>query len=300
MTPYASPIRYVRWSATHRTLDAAEVHSTFAALRDRVLLFAFETDRMVVEPHSGELSVKVVARGAERYVIGGRMVTLEPGRILLTNAGQQYASSIDQRGTRSLSLFLPPHEVVWAQDALRRREAALLDAPGMHGGIPEVAQAPFRPQRPLRQAAERLIVTAFDVRRPELDELQDLARLLAFEALAEAMRIVPPGALASCVRRSTRDELIARVLRARDFVEDRAGHASLQEMAEVACLSKYHFLRAFTEVVGRTPARYAAGIRLNRGRAMLEAGAPGQTAARRAGYQSASALRRALRRNRSV
>jgi len=69
-------------------------------------------------------------------------------------------------------------------------------------------------------------------------------------------------------------------------------------MADEAGLSRYHFLRVFRAVLGTTPARYARGLRLDRGAARLARGDRATTAARTAGFASTSTFRRSLRRRR--
>ena len=95
-------------------------------------------------------------------------------------------------------------------------------------------------------------------------------------------------------KRSTRDELIARVSAARDFLHATHGSkADLDTLAEVACLSRYHFLRLFRELSGTTPAAYARSLRLQRARSLLQAGRSLSSARRAAGYGNAKAFARA-------
>jgi AraC family transcriptional regulator len=47
------------------------------------------------------------------------------------------------------------------------------------------------------------------------------------------------------------------------------GDLSLEQLASVACLSRFHFARAFKAAVGRSPHRYVSARRLERAKALL-------------------------------
>jgi AraC-like DNA-binding protein len=68
------------------------------------------------------------------------------------------------------------------------------------------------------------------------------------------------------------EDLLAHLRRARDLADRRYADAlDLDELARVAGVSKYHFLRCFAAVYGRTPARYLAERRIERAQDLLRA-----------------------------
>ena len=284
-------VELVRWSKSERTLPGGEVDAEFAAHPDIIHLFAFTTDRMHVGEHSGSLSVKIVTHGREAYRFGSRRVDLRAGEVLVVNAGQTYESSIDEPGTRSISFFLPPEVAAMAARATRSFDDRRTGHPGG-----EAPQIPFRPGPRLHRTIDRLSAAVSRPGRPDPVELEELLLRAAAESWREAAGLLPPHVLGDRVRRSTREELVTRVLRARDLVRDTHGRATLAQMADAAGLSRYHFLRAFEGLFGVTPGRFARGVRLERGRASLERGDPPAVAARKAGYGSTGAFLRALRR----
>lgn len=102
-------------------------------------------------------------------------------------------------------------------------------------------------------------------------------------------RRAPPrlrGGLSSAARR--------RVI---ERIEAAAGAAlSLDELAEAACLSTYHFVRMFKASFGLTPHAWIMRRRLARARRLLAAGRLGlQQVAERAGYAHLNHLNTALR-----
>ena len=68
------------------------------------------------------------------------------------------------------------------------------------------------------------------------------------------------------------DDVLVHLRRARDHA-DRSfqGPLTLEEMATVACLSKYHFLRLFKSTYGLTPMEYVSQRRIERAQDLLRA-----------------------------
>jgi AraC-like DNA-binding protein len=68
------------------------------------------------------------------------------------------------------------------------------------------------------------------------------------------------------------DDLLVHLRRARDLADRRyADPLDLESLAGKAGVSKYHFLRCFAAVYGRTPARYLTERRIERAQDLLRA-----------------------------
>jgi AraC family transcriptional regulator len=64
-----------------------------------------------------------------------------------------------------------------------------------------------------------------------------------------------------------------RLFRVLDYIEaNLEGDLSLDGMASIACLSRYHFARAFRQSVGQSPHQHVSAKRLERAKAMLISG----------------------------
>jgi len=280
-------VNIVRWSRGERTLSRTERVHFFDGAHERFTVFNFVTRKLAVPAHGGPLSLKVVLRGAERYEFGGRRLTLRPGEAMFVNAGESYSSAVSGGETESLSIFVPPNEASAAAHACAD-ECALLDdaAPG---AVRELAQAPFR-------VTADLDVVLRSLRHARGEDALDCVRAATSLALMLHARAAPATALRDIKRRAVRDEVLTRLLRARDYLHDRRGRdVPLEALAAVACMSRYHFLRRFNEAFGQTPAAMAKGLRLAAARDALARGGERAHAARIAGYRSYDALARALR-----
>jgi AraC family transcriptional regulator len=64
-----------------------------------------------------------------------------------------------------------------------------------------------------------------------------------------------------------------RLQRVLDYIETNLeGDLNLDLLASIACLSRYHFARAFRQAVGQSPHRYVGARRLDRAKALLMRG----------------------------
>ena len=101
---------------------------------------------------------------------------------------------------------------------------------------------------------------------------------------------------------STRAELARRLRLAADYIETcHSEPIGLDGMADVACLSRFHFVRFFTALYGVSPHGFLVRRRAAAARRMMQAGETDpETIAVQAGFGSRSSLRRALAATRSA
>jgi AraC family transcriptional regulator len=59
-------------------------------------------------------------------------------------------------------------------------------------------------------------------------------------------------------------------MRVLEYIEaNLEGDLSIERMAAIACLSRFHFARSFRQAVGQSPHRYVSAKRLERAKALL-------------------------------
>jgi AraC family transcriptional regulator len=91
----------------------------------------------------------------------------------------------------------------------------------------------------------------------------DLAMLQ--EEVVQRVRLMPAR------RAATREELFRRVRRGQEFLHAKAeSDIDLAAVAREACLSPYHFHRAFSHAFGETPHQYLTALRLARACRLLQ------------------------------
>jgi AraC-like DNA-binding protein len=95
---------------------------------------------------------------------------------------------------------------------------------------------------------------------------------------------------------STREELFRRVEAGREYMHAHAGaRLSLEDVSRAACLSRFHFHRAFVAAWGKTPHEYLTAIRLGRAKELLETGVSVDDTCSAVGFESASSFSRLFR-----
>jgi transcriptional regulator GlxA family with amidase domain len=137
-----------------------------------------------------------------------------------------------------------------------------------------------------RRASEQILPSAYE--EDFLLLSRDLLRL--YRQMAARIDRMP------ALKTATRIELFRRVETAREYLHARLeGPVSLDDAARAACLSRYHFHRAFTQAHYRTPHHYLTDLRLARARALLESGEPVGEVAVAVGFSGAPAFTRLFR-----
>lgn len=254
------------------------------------IMFRFKTQSLDVPEHGGALSLKLVLSGNEHYQVEGYRRSVKPGQFLFINAGQRYASHIDEP-TESVSVFVPDVDARALWSDVHIDAEGQLDDPA-HLPMPDAIAQLVRPATPAARMAVKQMLAFTDRSDPHgmVNSLQHLLQT----CFRDAIEVAPPRSLSAIRKRATRDELLARLWRARDYIEDTQGQVgSLDDLAAVACLSKYYFLRLFKEVFFQSPLAFARIKRFEVARCALAGGCSMAHAADLAGFVDQRAFARA-------
>lgn len=242
-------------------------------------------------------SLKWMVRGRASYSVGRQRHILDGDRLLLLAPCHPYEVTVDEPGgAESFCLFIP-HAVaasMWA--AVSRSSAELLDAPDARDlpEFPDVVVGGWgdlvNRMRALREALRTDTASV------------DRAQLLFLDALHLIRALRDGGARLPAIRSTTRDELVRRLQRARDYIDARLPEVRpLREIARVACLSPFHLQRCFAITFGESPAVYASRRRLERAADLIATTRrPVVEIAADVGFSSQTAFTRSFRRWRGV
>ena len=97
--------------------------------------------------------------------------------------------------------------------------------------------------------------------------VESLVNSLAMKPVQKHIDAPAAQSLASLARGGLDRRRLFRVL---DYIEaNLEGDLTLDRLASIACLSRYHFARAFKQAVGHSPHRYVSARRLERAKAFL-------------------------------
>lgn len=241
-------------------------------------------DRPFEERHD-RFTIAAVVSGAFAYRTETGRGFLHPGALLLGNVGACFECGHEHsRGDRCVSFQFDPElfgelAATAAGSARFRFTAAMM--PSIDPLLPLLAAAEHAAAE--SGAPARAVGTSL-----QLEELALRLTEVVLAALTGRAAAPPPGVASRDERR------IAEVLR---VIEEQAAEAlDLDQLAALAGLSKYHFLRIFRRVVGRSPYQYLLAVRMRRAAlALLGSAAPVSDIAFDAGFGDLSTFNRRFR-----
>ncbi len=211
------------------------------------------------EWHNRSFGLIYVPDHACKISLHHRRVDLTAGQFLLVMPGRQMSSvpSADGLGLLFLQLDLPTLSA-WRQQDPSRREGIF---PGVHTR-PDFCEQSFSAcESPLGKALTEVFYKQESTFSPN-----DWATLLIqqqWEVHQQLERI-------TSAKLSTRQDLYRRLCQSRRYMLEHLHLGlDLDTLAQVACLSKYHFIRLFKEVYGQTPRQYLISRRLERASTLL-------------------------------
>lgn len=230
--------------------------------------------RYHVPDFEGCLSIKSVAEGTAAWETERRRFLLDEDCWMILNDRQRYTITIE--ALRPVTTFCLFFERGFVEELHRARvtpSQALLDSPRpFRTGAVEFYNRIEPPGDRVADALKhfRRELGAGRVSRVEWDQsFLEVAELLVDGRRDAAAAIARLPAL----RNSTRLELYRRLLRGRDFLLSSLHQPiRLDDIAEAACLSAFHFHRAFTHAFRETPHRYLTRHRLQRAARLLRRG----------------------------
>jgi AraC family transcriptional regulator len=219
----------------------------------------------------GCLSIKSFAGGEALYDVGRGRFRVDPNSYLLLNQSQPYAITVEaEKEMASFCLFFEDGLAEDVYQSLSTPAAKLLDDPARaaidslyffektypHDDILSPALFRLRDELPNHRTDEAGIN----------EQLHNILRQL-LQAQRQVRREVDSF---HALRAATREELYRRLHRAKEFIAASFDQAvTLDEAAQIACLSPSHFLRTFQQAFRQTPHQFLTTKRLERAQKLL-------------------------------
>jgi AraC family transcriptional regulator len=233
----------------------------------------------------GPVSLFSNISGTSRVAVNGRDTLIQPGYFFVSNAGQEYNLEIEKLQTETFNIHFGDHFISAAYESLSPLN---LD--------PSQQAQPFEFKNrllPFDDQAKILMKRLNENQVGGLDEEEILFGL--FEHLvSQEKEVVQRSYHLPSLKKSTRDEVMNRILRAVDYAYSFSDqNISLGELAEAACLSKFHFLRLFKATFHKTPHQFVNEVRVERAKDYLtNSKLTVQEIARQTGFDSSSSFSR--------
>ncbi|MEO8526451.1 MAG: AraC family transcriptional regulator [Caldimonas sp.] len=242
------------------------------------------------------LSIKMAWGGREVYRLRRRDIHVREGSYLVLNEGDEYGSTLSsERPATSFSIFIRrglADEIASARRlGVEKCMAQSADATAAASFSPHLRGLDSHVSPRMRYIYES--VMAGERSQSWLDEQ---AVLLVGDLLRSERAVMDSTLRLPAAKASTRAELGRRLRLAADHIESHYEQPlPLETLAQVACMSPFHFVRYFALLHGVTPHAYLVKCRAAAARQMVEAGCTDlELIAERSGFGSRSSLYRAL------
>lgn len=246
------------------------------------------------------LSIKMASGGRERYLLTrpNREVDVDEDHYLVVNDGRTYASVIaGERDVESYSIFFRPGFAAEVEASLRTPAARALEGGTQTTEDPdfeEFLQPHDRHITPVLKFIRHHVRSGLD--DPHWYEEQLFFLLVRMLELRERQQR-RVAELPAC-RRTTKAEIHRRVMLAANYIHSNFDReVNLDELAAAACLSKFHFLRLFRQVMGVTPYAYVLDKRVRAAKKLMaDTGLTLEEISQQVGFATRSGLFRQLQR----
>ncbi len=228
--------------------------------------------RYYAESPSDYLSLKSFSNGAAHYTVGSSRFLVHARVYLLLNHGQPYTIEIDSdQDIESFCLFFAPGFADSIQHSVVTADDQLLTNPY---NSPPTSLNVFERTYPYDDNLSSSIVSLKQatihkpMTRGWFEESLHRIMLCLLQSQTNIYREIEKLPAA---RPATREELYRRLHLARDYAEAIfTTPVTLEDMAQVACLSPNHLLRTFKHLFGQTPHQYRIGKKLDYACQLLE------------------------------
>ncbi len=215
----------------------------------------------------GPLSIFTNLSGTSHVTADKKRVTVTPNTFFISNAQQHYTLEIsDKKPTETFNIHLGEHFVQYALSGIFQTSDRLLQnrTAGVQdfGFYNRVAPASSEFQQIIasiqRDGSDRLLLD---------EQLFNLLNVL----LKEQSEVTTLNERLHSLKASTREEIVRRMVDATDYLYTYFDkNPSLDELAAVSCLSKFHFLRVFKTAYGKTPHQFITTLKIERAKTLLQ------------------------------
>lgn len=239
----------------------------------------------------GPLSIFTNISGLSTVGCGNKSTRVQPGFFYLTNQDQHYTLEINQK--TSVETFNIHFGEYWTDQVLRTlsaRPEALIDEAIFS---PPFQRIEFHNKLYFRDTTFNRIIAELRNNEGSMQEEEKLYSLLT-HLLRQDRQVRKLESKIPALKNSTRQEIIRRLHLATDYIYSyHTQNISLEELAAVSCLSKFHFLRLFKIAFQKTPHQFINEIKVEQAKLLLkDPRMEVNTIAGSLGFQNASSFSR--------
>jgi AraC family transcriptional regulator len=215
----------------------------------------------------GPLSLFTNLSGTSCVSNGGKHAKVNPGFFYVSNPDQHYTLEIKNSSTETLNIHFGDY---WADQVLRSLSTSpesLLDESvfttpfarvELHNKLYEISSDFQRLLLELKNSGDNIL--------KQEEKLFDVLTHL----LLQNQQLKKSAARLPLIKNSTRQEIFRRLTDTTDFIySNTSQEISLDTLASISCLSKFHFLRLFKMAFQRTPHQFINDIKVKQATSLL-------------------------------
>lgn len=221
-----------------------------------------------------EYSIGVTRKGRQDFFSGGAFHKSSAGNVILFNPEQVHDGCAGAHSALEYEMLYIP-------------EATLMN---IMQSVGHISKDQARLKSSLfhdEQLRNQVLHLSQMMRQPMLSALEEEALLIS---IAQSVIRLGGGSLNSVQNYHRKDTLL---LRAKEYILDNLHQKmSVDDICQTVNISKYHFIRLFSEQFGMTPHQYVLNCRINRAKQALEMGSKATDLAIDLGFSDVSHLNR--------
>lgn len=243
-------------------------------------------------------SIKIVTHGTEHYKVNNQRFKIKSDSYLIVNQGDELEVNVQTANITQGICIYPPQQII--QEVYNYRiqtEEQLLDSntnasnsihfTQKNNGITNTVTGAFiKDTLPyiLQKNAQNSSV-----------DFHTIYTQLAEHLVQDQLVINKQLRNLKSSKKHTQEELYRRLSAAREYIHYHYDQKmNVDQLAAVACLSKYHFLRSFRDLYQCTPYQYALHLKLEAAQKLLSKGYSYSETSIKVGFSDPKNLRKAL------
>lgn len=234
----------------------------------------FSSKNLLGENQKTRFSIRFGINGTQEYHIKDRVLQVNSEQFLVMNAGTEY--TVKARNDEDTTMLAFCYNEEFIKDFVNvnsNSEASLIDRNGIYDLIETSPEFPLHTllvAEEVRPVIRDVVHAKLYLSADEVDDYSIFNRVLEM-VFADCSSQLQNFEHQQIVKQSTKVELYKRLSIARDYIQAHfCDEINLNELSRVACLSPYHFHRAFKKTFGITPKKYVTALRIERAKWLLK------------------------------
>ena len=234
--------------------------------------YYFSQSQMSSGDHLSRFSLRAAYNGYQYYQVENQEHVVNQNRFLVVNEGDRFEHNVDQdRDVEGLIVAFNPNFLEHYLYSINHSQEEMLDNPfdRIQASLYFYKNS-YQMSIKLDRYLQQLISNIKSGQKDPLYYQQSFQNILdELVGLEKSLQIKIQSLKA--LKKSTRDELYRRLSTGRDFIDAHLDEKlSIERIAQMACLSPFHFLRVFSTFYKTTPYQYILSERLKKAQFLID------------------------------